>query len=270
MSFASRASMYAAFAATAFQTGLAYRAQVRAWLFGHLVGVLARIAVWSAVYIGVDSIDGITRAEMITYAVLAGSVVAAWDYADMINDLGAAVKTGDIAVHLLKPLHYPLYLLSTQTGNLLFGLVTVVLPVIVFVALTYGMLPPASLFHGLAFPVFWLVSFLTAFLLATLCGLLSFWLMTSQALEWFLSGILALFSGNLLPIWFMPEGFAALVRVLPFAWIGYYPTAVYLGKLDVNQTLFALGGGLAWVLVLALGVALLWSRTGRRLIVQGG
>lgn len=266
----SAARMYPAFAANAFQAKLAYRGQVLSSFFGELVLVFARISIWTAVYAGTASVDGVTLADMVTYAILAGTVLAAWNPSYLIRDIGEAVKTGDVAVFLLKPLHYPLYLFASQCGTLVFNVLATVLPVTVILALTYGILPPASLFHALFFPAFWALSFVILFLLGATCGLLAFWLMTAHALEWFLTGIMALFSGSLLPIWFFPPVLAAVARYLPFAWIGFYPTAVYLGKLSPGETLLVFGIGLAWAVLLALGVALLWSATRRRIVVQGG
>ncbi len=207
---------------------------------------------------------------MVTYAILSGTVLAAWDYSDMINDLGHAIKTGDIAVYLLKPLHYPLYLFAKECGNLCFWLLAIVLPVVAILGLTNGIQPPASLFHGLWFIPFWLLSFGLLFLLAMTCGLLAFWLMTTNSLEFFLTGIILFLSGSVVPLWFFPTWMAETVRFLPFAWIGYYPTAVYLGKLDVAQTLTMFAIGLFWVALLATGVAVLWSKARNRITVQGG
>lgn len=262
--------MYLAFAQSAFQSQLAYRGEVWARLFGDLVFVFARIAIWMSVYQGAGSIAGVTLAEMITYAVIGDTVFAAWSYANLINSIGRTIKTGDVAVFLLKPLRYPLYLLATECGNLAYRLLTVVLPIAAVVALTYGMLPPASLFHGVMFAAYWLLGFAILFLLATLCGLLAFWLMTAFSLEWLLQSVLTIFSGTFIPFWFFPDALAVVVRLFPVAWIGYYPAAVYLGKLTAGDCWLYLGIGFGWALLLAGAVALLWRRTAARLTIQGG
>jgi len=136
--------LYLVFTATAFQTRLAYRGEVWASLFGRLVEVLARIAIWSAVFTGKPSVDGISLSEMITYALIAGTVLGAWEPGYLINEVGKAVKTGDVAIHLLKPFHYPLYLFAIQLGNLGFSLIALVLPVIAVIGMIYGIQPPAS------------------------------------------------------------------------------------------------------------------------------
>lgn len=262
--------MYLAFARVAFQTQFAYRGQVWARLFGELIYIFARIAIWIAVYQGVTIVSGVSLPEMITYAILSGTVLAAWSYANLISLVGREIKTGDVAVFLLKPLSYPLYLFCTECGNFVYRILAVVIPAVAIVGLLYGIQPPASLFHGVMFLAFWALAFVILFLIATTFGLLAFWMMTAFALEWFLQAILAIFSGSLLPLWLFPDALAAFARHLPFAWVGYYPATVYLGKLDVAECWSYLGLGLAWAAALALVVAWLWHRASLRITVQGG
>ena len=260
---------YSAFTATGFQARLAYRNQVWAAGFGELVFIFARIAIWVSVYAGSASVDGVTLPEMITYALLAGPVLY-WDYSRLLNDVGVAVKSGDVAVYLLKPLHYPGFLLANHCGNFLFDLLTVTAPVALVVGLSVGLAPPASLFHGLAFLAFWALSFAMLFLLTTILGLAAFWLMTTQSLDWFFNSIMTLLSGGLVPLWFFPGWLAAIAGHLPFAWVSYYPAAVYIGQLDVERALIYFAIGLLWSAILLVFLLWLWSRARHRLIVQGG
>lgn len=266
-----KAVAYVAFTAKTFQARLAYRNAVWAAAFGDLVFIFARIAIWISVYGAASgaTVGGVSLPEAITYAVLAGPVLY-WDFSRLVNEVGESVQSGDVAVYLLKPLHYPAYLLASHFGNFVFQLLLIVLPITLIVGLTYGLVPPASLFHGLAFLAFWGLSFAMLFTLATLAGLLAFWLMTVFALEWFLMSIMTLLSGGLVPLWLFPGWLAAIAGHLPFAFVSYYPSAVYLGKLDPTQTLVYFGIGLAWLAVLLAGLAWLWSRARHRLIVQGG
>ncbi|HLV83440.1 MAG TPA: ABC-2 family transporter protein, partial [Devosia sp.] len=98
----------------------------------------------------------------------------------------------------------------------------------------------------------------------------AFWLMTVFALEWFLMSIMTLLSGGLVPLWLFPDWLAAIAGHLPFAWVSYYPAAVYLGKLDPGQTLLYFAIGCVWLLALLTALGWLWAQARHRLIVQGG
>src|SRR5690606_39790490 len=105
-------SAYTAFTRSSFLSELAYRNEVWANIFGKLVQVFARVAIWLAIYAGVGAttVDGISVQQMVTYALLGGAVMGAMRPERVINEIGRSLKTGDIAVWLLKPLSYPLYL----------------------------------------------------------------------------------------------------------------------------------------------------------------
>ena len=262
--------MYLAFVRSAFQTEFAYRGQLWAAIFGQLVQVFARIAIWMSVMASGAAVSGVDLPEMITYAVLAGSVLAAWDPSSMLYAVTKSLKDGDISAHLLRPVSYPLSLFATEVGKLLYRVLGVLVPIVLIAVLVYGIRPPASLFHGAMFPLFWLLAFLLLFEFAAIGGMLAFWFMTAFTIDWLIWAVLALVSGQVIPLWFFPEWLANAVRYLPFPWIGFYPAAVYLGKVSVAETLVLFGIGAGWVVLLALAVAALWRRATLRITVQGG
>ena len=129
--------MYLAFFVTAFQAKLAYRGQVWASIFGDLVGLFAMVSIWIALYAGADSASNVTLKEMITYAMFSSLLLHAWSWTEFVQLLGRQIKTGDVAVFLLKPLRYPMMLLAGEGGKAAFRLVTVVLPVSLIAVLIY-------------------------------------------------------------------------------------------------------------------------------------
>ncbi|SCB37915.1 ABC transporter permease [Rhizobium lusitanum] len=265
-------SAYFAFARSAFHSQLAYRNEVWANIFGKLVQVFARVAIWQAAYAGVSAtmVDGVSLQQMVTYALLGGAVMGATRPERIIGEIGRSLKTGDVVVWLLKPLSYPLYLFANECGSFGYRLMTQVIPTVAFTALFYGMLAPASLFHALMFIAFWALSFTLLFLMSALFGLIAFWLMTSFSLDWILGALLQLFSGLLVPFWFFPEPLATAARHLPFAWVVYYPNAVYLGRLSTADVWLNLGLGLGWTVLFLVGVLWLWRLASGRITVQGG
>lgn len=263
-------SVYLAFAQSAFQVQMAYRNEVWANLFGKLVQVFARVAIWLAIYAGTASIAGVSLQQMVTYALLGGVITGAIRYEIIISSIGNALKTGDVAVWLLKPISFPLYVITSELGRAAFRLVILVVPTIAVVALVYGMLPPASFFDGVMFVAYLLLGYAIICLISALFGLIAFWLLTSFSLEWLMQAILNLLSGSLIPFWFFPQPFATIAEHLPFAWIVYYPAAVWLGRLDPAQNLLYFGIGLGWAALLTIAVAWLWRRASTRIVVQGG
>jgi ABC-2 type transport system permease protein len=262
--------MYLAFATSAFQTRLAYRSQVWAQALGYFIEISAKVAIWTAVYAGLASVDGVSLPQMVTYAIISASVQSGWLWEHFVRSVGAQIKSGDVAVYLLKPLRYPLMLFAAECGNLAFRFLTLIVPVTIIAGLLYGFVLPASPVHAVLFVAMWLLGFVILFFLAAIASLLSFWMMTVHSLEWTLTALLAILSGRMVPLWFFPEQATAIFQYLPFAWIGFHPTAVYLGQADIAESLNLLAIGLLWAAILGACVALLWHRAARRLIVQGG
>jgi ABC-2 type transport system permease protein len=126
---------------------------VWATIFGELIIILVKIAIWTAVYAGAESVAGVTLPQMITYAIISNSLFAAWDNRELLYGIGDSIRTGDVAVFLLKPLRYPLYLF-VETGRMLFMLLAVVAPTTLIIGLFYGMQPPASAFHAVFFVLY--------------------------------------------------------------------------------------------------------------------
>ena len=152
--------MYLAFAASAFQTQLAYRGQVWALALGYFINISAKVAIWTALFAGHASVDGVTLAQMVTYAIVAGSVDVSWHWEQFVQKVGTQIKSGDVAVYLLKPLRYPVMLFSSECGSLGFGLIALVLPVTIIAGLLYGFAPPPTAMHGVLFVAMWALGFL--------------------------------------------------------------------------------------------------------------
>ncbi|WP_173087897.1 ABC-2 family transporter protein [Devosia sp. 1635] len=262
--------MFAALAEVAFRTQLTFRVQLWALLFSGLLDIVVRTSIWTAVYGDVPAVNGITLPQMITYGILSGAILTGWDATQIVRDVGAQIKSGAIASHLLRPMHYPLALLAEQVGRRLYDLLLIGLPGGAIVGLVFGLQPPASAGHFLVFVGLVAVSILVVFAVGIIFALLSFWVLDFHSLEWFMRGLMVVFSGNLVPLWFFPGWLAAIAGATPFAFVTYYPLAVYLGRFDLSAAALVLLGGLCWFAVLAGIIAGLWALLTRRLILAGG
>jgi ABC-2 type transport system permease protein len=89
------------------------------------------VAIWVAVYAGLASVDGVSLKQMITYAIIGSSVTtaAAWEW--YVRRIGAQIKSGDVAVFMLKPVRYPLMLFAGECGQTSFNLISITLPAVV-------------------------------------------------------------------------------------------------------------------------------------------
>lgn len=261
--------MYTGFARNALFSQLTYRGQIGAKIAGLLVEVFAKVAIWMSIMGLSAQIDGITLNELITYAVFSGALIV-WDWRLFIRRIGQHLTSGDVAVYLLKPIHYPLMLFAEECGSFAFAILIVFLPVLLVMSLSFNLAMPSSVLYLLLYLAYVVIGFIILFLLVAISGVVSFWMMTTFAMEWFLNSAMAIMSGTFIPIWFFPTGAAQVLYVLPFSWVGFHPMAVYLGKKTPVEAWSYLAFGLLWVVVLSLVLGLLWQQAAKRLEVQGG
>ncbi|QLG38992.1 MULTISPECIES: ABC-2 family transporter protein [unclassified Paenibacillus] len=259
---------YIMFGVKTFSNQLSYRSEVWLRLLGNFVAILILTEIWRAV-LGNGEIEGVGVEQMITYSII-NTLLAALLLTGISTKVDNSLKTGSIASELIKPLSYPLHLLSEGLGNSFYQLVFTSIPSLFIAWIFFGFLPPASATHFLFFLIALILALAISFLLGYLISLLAFWLMNHFALNWMLGGFITIFSGSFLPLWFFPESWVTITKMLPFLYLGYLPAAIYLGTIKVQEIGTFILTGLAWTAGLTLLVCWLWNRAIKRLVVQGG
>jgi len=261
-------TLYAAFLAKSFRKHLAYRSEVWVRIVISLVWVGIQVAVWRAV-LGAGEVAGIDLSDMITYAILR-TVMALVLMDGTVADLEQRIQSGDIVVDLIKPVTYPLTLLADGLGRSLFAALFSVLPTFLVAALFFGVQPPASPGHALAFGLGMAVALAISFALACLVAMLAFYFLATFHFRWAFGALRTLFAGTMVPLWFYPEQLRLVAEGLPFQFLAFFPAAAWLGELQGQEIGRGLGLGVLWAAAL-LGLCWwMWLRITRRLVVQGG
>ena len=260
---------YWRFAVCAFSRSLAYRANVYLRVVGSLVTILIQVAIWRSL-LGHGAVAGVGLAEMVTYAILSTCVGMAMLSGQTLRTVDQRLRTGDIAVDLIKPVSYPLYLAADGLGSIAFQGLFTVLPTLGIAALFFGLQPPASGAHFLAFVVALLLATGISFAIGYLTALLAFWLLTAFVFEWSIGALVQVFGGAFLPLWFFPPWLAEIAAWLPFRYLYFVPVAVYLGRIPVAELAGTLALGIVWLAALLALAGWLWDRSTRRLVFQGG
>lgn len=256
-------------AVRAFARAGAYRLNALLRIAGALAALAIQVAIWRALLAAGGGGAGASLGEMTTYAVLTtclGTLQLTW----LFRTVDARLRTGDVAIDLVRPLPYPLALGADAAGTVAFQAVATALPTLVVAALTVGLAPPASPVALAGFAAAVLLSLAVSMALGCLVALLAFWCLTTMHFDWALQAAVKVFGGAFLPLWFFPPGLAALAAWLPFRYLSFVPAAVYLGRVPVPELPGTLLLGLGWAVAL-LGLARwLWGRAVQRLVVQGG
>jgi ABC-2 type transport system permease protein len=238
----------------------------------HFVTVLLQIyllkVVWTAVYAGRDSVDGVDLDQMLTYLTLANlQWNLLWPF--LVDFMHDRVREGNIALDLARPIGLVEQMLAYQVG--------MTAGTVPFLALTFPLAiflgrlqPPASAGAAVWYLLSLVLGYLVVVLIGLLLGLLSFWTTETSGFFTVYQFINQFFAGTLIPLWLFPGVLRTIAQFLPFQGFAFVPVAIYLGQLTGGDRLLAVGTQVFWVIILYLAARFVWMRSLRRVVIQGG
>ena len=228
--------------------------------------------IWQAVFAGIpagERVNGFSLEEMVTYISI-GWIARSLYFSDIDEEIGEMVRTGQISMYLLRPVHFHLMMLSQALGGSLFRLIFFTSPIALVILTVFPVSLPASFASGALFLCSTLFSFLIFAEINFLVGLLAFSFKNIDGVMRAKYFLIQLFSGLLLPISFFPDWLEPILSWLPLKSISYVPLQFYLGKIEGTAIATTFLELVAWILVLYVLGQLLWRREVQRLTIQGG
>ncbi|WP_425449077.1 ABC transporter permease [Dethiothermospora halolimnae] len=263
---------YLQFAKNAFQSNLSYRMSILLSILHRVAALLVEVSIWSAV-ISITgkistSMGTIDLNEMITYAILSTGISTIIS-SNIVMDFEDKVRTGQIAMDLIKPMKFKLYLVFQNLGNNLFKVIFELTPVVIIGILCFGINIPSKE-NAILFAVALLNGMIIYFILTCILGQLSFWILTVWHLDKLLNDMLKIFSGRFIPLWFFPKTLISISVFLPFRLIYFSPMSIYLGKINIAEAENILMQQGLWILILFIIDMILWKKGIKKLVVQGG
>ncbi|GGK83478.1 ABC transporter permease [Planomonospora parontospora subsp. parontospora] len=259
--------LYARIAAYGFRRHSAYRAAALAGAFTNSVFGILRAYVLIALWQARPGLAGYDVTDAVTFCFLSQAFIGPMQVFGGGLQLAGRVRSGDVAVDLLRPASLQLWSLADDLGRAAYLFLLRSLPPTFLGAALFGIVVPAGPAAWAAFAASFTLGVLVSFALRYLTALSCFWIVDDQGVQ-SLSLVLTLFlSGMVLPLNLFPGWFGELTRTLPWAAMVQVPADVYLGKRDVLE---ALAFQISWAAaLLALG-ALATRAARRKVVVQGG
>ena len=245
-----------------------YRAELgmRAVQMVLFMGIFA--ALWTAAFGigGRTEMAGYTLAEVVWYLAMTETITLSTSR--VFLEISEAVKAGDVAYQLARPLSYPIYQVANSLGNsaprFLLNLLTAATVVMVATGKAAG-----SLKGLLAFLLMAGLALLLDALIAVSIGLLAFWIEEVTPAFWIYQKLLFTVGGMFLPLEMFPGWLQRAARWLPFQLITYAPARAFVA-FEPGFVLRAASGQVTYVAALSALVWLIWRQAQRRLVVHGG
>lgn len=250
------------------RSNLAYIAEVGSRVIFLAIVLFIFLKLWQVTFaeMKTDLLGGLTLAQMLWYLMFTESITLSAPRVAYLVDQD--VRTGSLAIQLLRPMSYPFYALSSTLGE---RLVRFVMNVMVGSAIAFCLVGPLHFtMQGLALVVVALpLAFVLDFLGNFAIGLGAFWLEDTTGLLLIYSRVTMILGGMLIPVELFPDYLQPLVRAMPFASIVYGPAHVFV-KPDVPELSELLIRQGAAVLAFGLLVWLIYRLALRRVFANGG
>jgi len=220
---------------TSVRSNLAYMREVavRTTFMATVLYVFMRL--WTAVYAGsgVDRLGGLSQRQMIWYLMITEAIVLSAPRVSV--EVDEDVRTGRVAVQLLRPLSYALSLLGKAMGERAVRFAVNLVSGVTIALLLVGPIPisvTGLLIFALTLPLAFLIDFLGYFIV----GLGAFWLESTVGLALLYSRLSMLLGGMLMPLEVFPQRLQPILRWLPFSTVVYGPARMFVAP----------EGGLFW------------------------
>jgi ABC-2 type transport system permease protein len=226
------------------------------------------MALWTAAFgvSGKAELGGYRLAEMVWYLAMTETITLS--SSRVFVEISEAVKTGDLAYVLARPLSYPFYQVANSLGSsaprFVLNLLTAAAVVGLGTGQVAGSLPGLAAFLGMA-----ALALLLDALVAVLIGLLAFWIEEVMPAFWIYQKLLFTVGGLFLPLEMFPDWLRRAVGWLPFQFITYVPARAFVA-FEPAFVLRAAAGQAAYIAALLALVGLVWRRARHRLVVHGG
>ena len=226
------------------------------------------MALWSAAFgvSGRAELAGYRLAQMVWYLAMTETITLSTSRAFV--EISEAVKAGDLAYTLARPLSYPFYQVANSLGNSVPRFVLNLLTAAAVVGL--GMREVAGSPAGLAaFLGMAALALVLDSLIAVLIGLSAFWIEEVMPAFWIYQKLLFTVGGLFLPLEMFPEGLRRAVAWLPFQFITYAPARAFVA-FEPGFVLRAAAGQVAYIVALTALVVFVWAQAQRRMVIHGG
>ncbi|MHB0955582.1 MAG: ABC transporter permease [Pirellulaceae bacterium] len=278
-SLSARAACWWTILRIALEERLVYRGDFALGTLMRFLPIVTQIFLWWAIFDTIGggrrdstTIVGFSFSDMVAYYLLSLVSRAFSSMPGLASGIAQQIRNGEIKKYLVQPIDMLGFLLLNRVAHKLAYYSVALLPFafIFFVCRGYfvdGWPPWDRLAY---FVAALLLSFPLGFFLEASLGLIGFWFLEVSSLLFVYMLFSFFLSGHMFPLDMLPQPWHAIVDLLPFKYLAYYPAAVFLGKIPREELLMGLGIEAAWVLIF-LGTARVAFRRGvRRYSGYGG
>lgn len=255
---------------------LVYRGDFALGTLMRFLPIVTQIFLWFAIFeavkaTGEPNVVGYTYEDMVAYYLLTMLSRAFSSMPALASGIAGQVRDGQIKKYLIQPIDLLGFLLLSRIAHKLAYYSVAIVP-FAFVFVICGRYFPEWPSPGTicCFLVSLIMGFVLGFFLEASIGLVSFWFLEVTSLL-FVYMLLSFFlSGHMFPLDFLPEPFSQIVEWLPLRYLAYFPSAIWLGKIQGAELVRGLLIEVGWIVFFIVLSRWLLSRGVKRYSGFGG
>lgn len=221
--------------------------------------IVTQMFLWAAVFSAISDasadarIAGYRYQDMVAYYLLTMLSRAFSSMPGLASGIAREIRDGTIKRFIIQPIGLLEFLFFYRVAHKLVYYTVAALPFAFVFFLCRGFFLETPQGWGwLAYIFSLILGFLLGFFLEATLGLLGFWFLEVTSFLFIYMLLSFFFSGHMFPIDMLPEPFFTLVRLLPFQYLAYFPSAVFLNKVQGMELLQGLATQLMWVMTFVI------------------
>ncbi|HEX3599406.1 MAG TPA: ABC-2 family transporter protein [Lacipirellulaceae bacterium] len=241
--------------------------------------IVTQIFLWGAVFEGMratqggagQQIAGYSYHDFVAYYLLTTISRAFSSMPGLAGSIALQIRNGEIKKYLVQPVDLIGFLLLMRVAHKLVYYGIAILPFAIVFYMCRGYFPgwpPAGV--TIAFITSLIFSFLLGFFLEATIGMIGFWFLEVSSLLFLYMLFNFLFSGQMFPLDMLPKPWSTIVQLTPLQYLAYFPSAVFLQKVQGHDLWVGLSVQAAWVLFFIVASRVTFWRGVKRYSGFGG
>lgn len=234
---------------------LVYRGDFALGTLMRFLPIVTQIFLWTAIFsaAGTGLVGGFSQGDIIAYYLLTMVARAFSSMPGLASGISKQIRDGEIKKFLIQPIDLLSYLLLARIAHKGVYYTVALGPFALVFWLCGDYFPPwPDATTWLAFVASLLMGFALGFFLEATLGMIGFWFLEVSSLMFVYMLFNFFFSGHMFPLSFLekvlPGWLMAVVYLQPLQYLAYFPSAVYLGKVQGAALWAGLATQAAWVL----------------------
>ncbi|MFC5446934.1 ABC transporter permease [Paenibacillus aestuarii] len=223
-------------------------------------------SIWSGLGSGDTALGDYGHQGMLGYIAFNQAIL--WVTLFTTNGLGLeqSVRSGQIAVDLMRPVHLFYQAMSREWGQVLYQLIYKFFPIYILYFFIFSLKLPTQLavygWTALALVMAAYISICINYLI----GVAALWTTESRWFYWVNYALSMLLSGFFIPLEWLPRWLRTVSYCSPYPYLLYYPTRIYMQFEHGSVVL----GALCWCIGFTCVCLVATSAVRKKLEVQGG